>query len=139
MSSNTKQGITIVLSLTALAISVAVALVIGRPTTEVTNFEQCRKAGGMLLEIYPEQCMLKGMTFVNDKQTISDNEYIGLTEAEALDKAKQSNTPARVVERDSESLPVTMDFVFGRQNLYVKEGKVYKVDVEGQATDDTQQ
>lgn len=58
-----------------------------------------------------------------------------MTEKAALAKAGQDKTPARVVERDGKSLPVTMDFAFGRHNLYVKDGKVYKVEIEGQATD----
>lgn len=60
----------------------------------------------------------------------SDSQYIGLTEKAALAKAKQSNVPARVVERDDESIPVTMDFVPGRYNLYVRDGKVYNIRIE---------
>ena len=97
-----------------------------RPAKVVSNFEQCKAAGGALLESYPEQCMINGSSFTNIKVPASGNGYIGMLEAAALAKAKQSNVPARVVERDGESLPITLDFTFGRNNLYVKDGKVYK-------------
>lgn len=63
-------------------------------------------------------------------RSADDSKYIGLTEKAALAKAKQSNIPARVVKRDDEALPVTMDFVSGRYNFYVRDGKVYSVEVE---------
>lgn len=78
------------------------------------------------------------VTFFNPKpntpnpsaQAPRATEYIGMSETEAMLKAKQNNTPARVVERESEPLAATMDFVEGRLNFYVKDLKVYKVDVE---------
>ena len=106
-----------------------------RPVKMVSNFEQCKAAGGALLESYPEQCMINGSSFTAPKAPPSGEGFIGMTESAAFEKAKQSNTPARVVERDGESLPITLDFTFGRNNLYVKDGKVYKVEVEGLATD----
>lgn len=63
-------------------------------------------------------------------QTPKATEYIGMSETEAMLKAKQNNTPARVIEHEGESLATTMDFVEGRLNFYVKDLKVYKVDVE---------
>lgn len=58
-----------------------------------------------------------------------------LSGQEALNKAKTENKVAGVVERERENLPVTMDFMMGRLNLYIKNGAVYKVDVEGYAAD----
>jgi hypothetical protein len=116
---------------------IGIVVLLLRPVTVVTNFEQCRTAGGALLETYPEQCMINGVSFTNSAQSVSidTSGYIGMIEEAAMAKAEAAHTPARVVERDGEGLPATMDFVFGRHNLYVKDGKVYKVDVEGYASD----
>ena len=56
--------------------------------------------------------------------------YIGLTEKAAMDKARQDGVTARVVEREGEGVPVTMDLADGRHNFYIKNGTVYKVEVE---------
>lgn len=119
-----------------LAVTIVVFMQL-RTDKVVNNFEECRDAGGAILESYPEQCLIDGKTYPNEAQrpVMPESDYVGLSEDEAIAKAKQSNVPARVVERDDEALPVTMDFVFGRHNLHVREGKVYKVEIEGQATD----
>ena len=117
-------------------IIVALAL---RPVKVVSTFDQCKDAGGALLEIYPEQCVIGSTTFTNIKQHANSNVYVGMTEKAALAKAKQDSIPARVVERDGAALPVTLDFAFGRHNLYVRDDLVYKVEVEGQATDSPHQ
>lgn len=117
------------------AVVLVTVMVLRRPAATVNNFEQCRLAGGALMESYPEQCHINGKTFVNDAQLLDGSQYMGLTEKAALVKAEQATVPARVVEREGESLPVTMDFVFGRHNLYIKDGKVYNVEIEGQAMD----
>ena len=113
--------------------------------SKVTDFESCKAAGGIILEMYPEQCRVYGASYINESQvspgtpepgaTTNGDEYIGLSESDALAKAEEENIPARVVERDGEGLPITMDFVFGRLNFYVKDGNVYKVEVEGLASD----
>lgn len=128
----------LIIAVCAVVIMVAVVAVtwMKRSTDEVTNFEQCRDASGTVMESYPEQCLYDGKTYVNEaRQPESGNEYIGLSEEDALERARESSTPARTVERDGESLPVTMDFVFGRHNFMVRDGEVYQVDIEGQATD----
>lgn len=117
-------------------VAILAGLLLWKPGTNknINNFKTCKDAGGALLESYPEQCMLNGKSFTNDAQvpkTSSSDEYVGLAEQSALDKAKSESKAARVVERDSESLPITMDYSPGRLNLYVKDGKVYKVQVEG--------
>ena len=66
---------------------------------------------------------------------VNADDYVGMLEDDALTMAKKSNTPARVVERDDGSLPVTMDLVFGRHNFYVRDSLVYKVEVEGEGED----
>ncbi len=121
------------LGVVALILAGAVVILLLRPVVVVTNFEQCKEVSGSLLESYPEQCLVNGTTFTNSAQVSSDNDYVGLSEAAALAKAKQSNTPARVVERDGQPLPATMDFREGRLNLTVTDGKVTKVNIEGQS------
>lgn len=53
-----------------------------------------------------------------------------LSGQEALNKAKTENKVAGVVEREGESLPITMDLMIGRLNLYIKNGSAYKIDIE---------
>lgn len=121
-----------------LAVCVGIVAWSPAPSQTVNSFGSCKEAGGAVMESYPEQCAIYGQTYVNTAQ-LSGGSYIGLTEQAALDKAKSENKPARVVEREGESLPVTMDFVFGRLNLYIKDGKVYQVETDGQAIDNLRQ
>jgi hypothetical protein len=132
-----QQKMVAILGAAVVLLTIVIAALLLRPATVVANFEQCKKAGGALLESYPEQCMIGGTSFTNSAQAAEADTsgYIGMTESDALAKAKQSNAPARVVERDGEGLPATMDFIFGMHNFYIKDGKVYKVDIVGQAAD----
>lgn len=137
MANNKRKQMSRYWILIAVAVLAAViaGIVLWKPVANKTidNFQTCKDAGGAILESYPEQCLLNGKTFTNTAQsTGSDTSvYIGLTEQAARDKAKSDNKTARVVERDGESLPMTMDYSPGRLNLYVKDGNVYKVQVEG--------
>ncbi|MCV7382233.1 hypothetical protein H7K14_00115 [Mycolicibacter longobardus] len=79
---------------------------------------------------YPERGHVEGRSVVN-ADWVDEDDYLGLAEQEALDKARRENKPARVVERDGKHLPVTMDLIPGRLNFSVKDGAVYKVDIEG--------
>ncbi len=127
--------ITLALCIVIVILTGIIAVLALRPVRVVSTFDQCKAAGGTQLDIYPEQCSIGDTTCTNPHQGAAGNAYIGMSESEALAKAKQDNVPARVVERDGIDLPVTMDFVFGRYNLYVKENVVYKTEVEGQADD----
>ena len=100
---------------------------------EVNSFTSCVEAGGIIAESYPEQCFINGQSFVNEDQVVNDDGsrgYIGLDEQAALDQAKANNKVARVVERNGQSLPMTMDLVDGRLNLFVRDDEVYRVEVE---------
>lgn len=110
------------------------AVVLWKQGKDVNNFQSCRDAGGALLESYPEQCVLNGKSFTNDSQSIDSRSegYVGLPESVALSKAASENKVARVVERDGEALPATADYSPGRLNLYVRDGNVYRVHVEGE-------
>ncbi len=132
------QVVVMVLSVViVLLVILSVALWLRPSSTKVVaSFDQCKDAGGALLESYPEQCLINGTSFVNSKQQVSPQEsYVGMTEEDALAKAAHEKTPARVVQRDGKSLPVTMDFVQGRHNFTITDGKVTSVEIEGQATD----
>ena len=98
--------------------------------SNIMNFQECKDAGGQIAESYPEQCFIGGQSFANQAQTPDGSDYIGMSEQEATVKANEDKAPNRVVERNGETLPVTMDFVPGRLNFYVKDDKVYKVDIE---------
>lgn len=131
---NPKQmvsGWVVVLCCAILAVVVA-GVLLSKPPKDINSFQACKDAGGAILESYPEQCVINGKSFTNHVQSINDGAsgYIGLTEQAALDKAATENKPARTVERNGESLPVTMDLVPGRLNLHVADDKVYKVQVE---------
>lgn len=98
---------------------------------EINSFQACKDAGGRIAESYPEQCFVDDKSFTNPDQKVDDGDgYIGLTEDEALEKASRDDEIIRVVERDGESLPVTMDLVEGRRNLSIEDGRVYKVHTE---------
>jgi hypothetical protein len=52
---------------------------------------------------------------------------IGLPEAEAMHRARQSGLDCRVVERNGITFPVTMDYSESRLNLAVRNGRVMRV------------
>lgn len=133
----------VLLGILAILVGTSAVVVSKKSASKVTDFESCVAAGNPVMESYPEQCAANGKTYTNQAQIqpmypeldYDGSDYIGLAEEEALAKAKEADIPARVVEREGESLPATMDFVYGRLNLYVKGGNVYEVEVEGKATD----
>ena len=96
---------------------------------KIDSFETCKNSNEAIEETSPEQCSINNKTFTADTPTEND-EYIGMTEQEALDKAKKLGKIARVVERDGETQTVTMDIRSGRLNFTVDNGKVTKVDAE---------
>lgn len=125
----------VIAALAVVIIGVVAALQYYVKPVAVNNFEQCRAATGEVMESYPEQCYYKDRTYVNQKQRPpKEMGYVGMSEDEALLIADENNVPARVVERDGESLPATMDFMPGRNNLYVRDNVVYKVTIEGAET-----
>lgn len=71
-----------------------------------------------------------------DEPVPSESDYIGLSVEQAEQKAEQENTRFRVIMRDGESLPATMDFVLGRINAEVSNGIVTGYDVEGEANNE---
>lgn len=126
----------VIFSVLALATIVVYIVFMGAPQKQLaTTFQECKDAGGRIAESYPEQCYIRGKSFINTAQTPQDGtnnsaRYIGLSEHAAIKKTDEANIPNRVVERDGESLPVTMDLVEGRLNFFVRDGLVYKIDVE---------
>lgn len=66
-------------------------------------------------------------------QVAQSLDFVGLTEAQAEALSAENNITFRVVERDGESLPVTMDYRPGRINASVDNGVITSVTVEGAA------
>jgi len=58
-------------------------------------------------------------------------DYVGLSESQARDLARDRDTPFRVVTRDGVSQMVTFDFIRGRINADVRDGVVVAYVVEG--------
>lgn len=69
-------------------------------------------------------------TSEEDTQT-EENDYIGLTEQEAVELAKEKGEIFRVVIRDNEPLMATMDYRPGRINANVEDGIVVDYSIEG--------
>jgi hypothetical protein len=122
-------------------IGMTIMMLLWRPGKQtVTNFQECKDAGGAIMESYPEQCMVDGKSFTNSVQAqpkpqpdpTRNGRYVGLSERTALDKAEAAGKNARIVERDGVYLPVDASFQPGRLNFHVKNGKVYLVHIEGE-------
>lgn len=67
---------------------------------------------------------------VTDKVVIKDTDYKGLTEENAEKLAESQDISFRVVMRDGESLPMTLDYRPGRINAEVNAGIVANYTVE---------
>lgn len=150
--SNKVNTIIAVQAIVILLLGITVAILSGQAPRVVTNFDQCAELfEGNVVEtktwtrveracdINGERFYQRDMNSTTSPQKNQDNpssknnsgkSFVGLTEEEATTKANEDNTPIRVVERDGEPLPATMDLVDGRVNLYVKNGVVYKAIVE---------
>ena len=154
-TNQTSNKINLIIALEAVVIlflGVTVAILAGQPPQIVANFEQCKEVfGSKIVETktwtrVERACDINGERFYerdmnsqsneNDSQDSTSeeqpraSEFIGLTEEQAMQKAEDSNTPIRVLERDGNPLPATMDLVEGRVNLYIKDGVVKKAIVE---------
>ncbi len=132
-----KRGVIIAIFIVILLGITAMVLVNITPGKKVETYEQCKDAGGTIAESYPEQCIINGKTYINNSITSGNKTdtgeatgYVGLSEQDALQKAANEKKAARVVMRNGEGLPVTMDFSPGRLNLTVNNGVVEKVEVE---------
>ena len=121
--------------ITVIAI-ITYAILYGTTMEKVINtFDECVEAGGSVGESHPEQCFKDGATYVNSEdsegtQVVKSEDYVGMSEQDAIDKAERAKVPNRVVERDGKPIAATMDFVQGRLNFHVKDGEVYSVYVE---------
>ena len=56
-----------------------------------------------------------------------DNDFVGMSEADANKLAKKRGLKSRVVERDGRLLPATRDYRPDRVNFSIEKGKVKKV------------
>lgn len=141
---NNKQGaisrMSMVIYTVVVILVTAAVIVIYNSKTSVNSFQECRDKGGEVTideKTHKSSCRLKNKIFDKmthqggDKSDSADEQkYIGLKEDEALEQAEEDGKSARVVERDGESLTVTMDLRQGRLNFTVEDGKVTGVTVE---------
>lgn len=65
-------------------------------------------------------------TLENEKYCKKD--FLGLSESDAVSKAKKDGRAYRVIARDGKSFPVTDDYSQHRLNFTVNDGKVTKVE-----------
>lgn len=72
------------------------------------------------------------MAYFIKKISEQDTSYIGMTEQEAQKIADAIGSPFRVVERDGQPLPVTMDYRIGRINAVIQSGIVVSYTIEGE-------
>lgn len=63
---------------------------------------------------------------IEESETESNQDYVGLNESEAVELAEERDRPHRVVHRDGEDLPVTMDLRPERINFWVEDGVVFQ-------------
>ena len=55
-----------------------------------------------------------------------ESDFLGLTEAQAMKKAKNQGRPARVVREDDEIFPATLDYNPDRVSFEIDDGRVTK-------------
>jgi hypothetical protein len=72
--------------------------------------------------------LMPGMT--DTAPNLDEADYVGLTTAQAEEKAEIENTPFRVIEIDGEPQPTTRDIRDGRINAVVESGIVTKYTIE---------
>lgn len=60
----------------------------------------------------------------------SPSEFDGLSLQEAKKVAEEKNVPFRVIQEDGEEYMVTKDYIPGRINAIIEDGKVKSVEVE---------
>jgi hypothetical protein len=85
--------------------------------TQITNFEECQKAGGQIMESYPEQCSLEGKTFTRElteeeknaqiQPLVADGEHdvVVIEECDLAIKypKKINNLRTKIVDKTSEA------------------------------------
>ncbi len=86
-------------------------------------------ANGVVTE-YTVESIKPVVDEANVSASSSINTIVGMTIAEAEAYAKTNNVPFRVVMKDGESLPVTMDLRPGRINAVVEAGLVVSYTIE---------
>lgn len=137
---SSKRGPVLIICGVVLLALIGVAAWYVVASAKITNFNECRDAGGKIIDGSPDQCKIYGKAFSDteqDKTTPPEQsdktqgqQYVGLTIEAANQKAEREGTPHRVVKRDGVSLPMTMDLVGGRLNFTVADGIVTAVEVE---------
>ena len=133
-----KRGLLIVVTVIAIAVLIAAGVWYVVASSKITNFSQCRDAGGKVIDDTPSQCKIYGKSFSdtknenNNSSLPDESQYKGLSIDVAIEKAKSDGVPYRIVKRDGESLPMTTDLIKGRLNFTVADDIVTDVEVEGE-------
>lgn len=127
----------VLLVIGALIVITLIVLVANRrdqQQTPIASFQECKEANGQIAPEKPYECTINNQTYVDPSSAqvpvSSPDDYIGLSEQEAVDKANKKNIPNRVIERDGQTLMETEKLIPGRISFYVRDGKVYKVDID---------
>lgn len=104
------------------------------------NYAECAAAGGEVTSGTESICEIDGKTFKDSDAANPDDKgaantkigeaYLGMSEKDALEKAKTDDRQARVVSRDGKGLMVTMDLRPGRLNFTIEDGVVTEVEEE---------
>ena len=151
-SKGSKANIVIAVQIVIIIIlAITVGVLAGKETRIVTNFEECNAISGSVTtektKIFSKKrvCEINGERFYEERMieedtnddsgkvedmTPAEEAYIGLTEEEAVAKAESLNVPVRILERDGQFFPMTMDLVHGRVNLTINNNKVTAVQIE---------
>jgi len=84
-------------------------------TPQISNFEDCTKAGGIVMETFPEQCVIGGNTYVREvpPSAASSQKYLVIKEWDVqVPISKETNTEdmVYVFKKNTDSEAVTLTF-----------------------------
>jgi len=87
---------------------------------EITNFDQCVKAGNPVMESYPEQCKANGKTFVNEieKEDVKETVKNG-TIVEEIIEIKENKTEIKI-ETKAEEVVVEEEIKMGNRHAIIE-------------------
>ena len=145
-SKGSKANIVIAVQIVIIIVlATALGILAGKGPHIITNFEDCdAMTGSITTESNGRRvCLINNDKFYEDNMedystddqpiqvmTPAEEAYMGLTEEAAIAKAEGLNVPVRILERDGQFFPMTMDLVDGRVNLTINNNKVTAVQIE---------
>ena len=126
MTKNAYRNLAIGLAVVSLVLAAALVWQMNKEPVPNTN-EPATSEQEPADSDQPENTDAGCRTFTNGNQACT-SWYIGLSEEDALAKATREELAHRVVVREGESLPVTMDLREDRINFEIENGKVTKAE-----------